>query len=77
MNPSANLYEQDFYAWTMKNAQLLRQGKLTEIDVEHVAEELESMGRSERRELINRLMVLLAHLLKWQLQPSLRGKSGG
>lgn len=75
MNASANLYEQDFYAWTMKNAQLLRQGKLAEIDVEHVAEELESMGRGERRELISRLTVLLTHLLKWQLQPLLRGKS--
>jgi hypothetical protein len=75
MNANANLYEQDFYAWTMQNAQLLRQGKLAEIDVEHIAEELESMGRSARRELINRLAVLLAYLLKWQLQPPLRGKS--
>lgn len=69
------LYEQDFYAWTMKNAELIRQGRFPEIDLEHVAEELESMGRSEKRELISRLAVLLAHLLKWHFQPSQRGRS--
>lgn len=69
------LYDRDFYAWTLKNAELLRQGRLSEIDAEHVAEELETMGRSERRELINRLAVLLAHLLKWRSQPNRRGRS--
>ena len=69
------LYDRDFYAWTLKNAELIRQGRLSEIDAEHVAEELETMGRSERRELINRLAVLLAHLLKWQSQPNRRGRS--
>jgi len=68
-------YDQDFYAWAIKNAELLRQGRLSEIDAEHVAEELESMGKSERRELISRLEVLLVHLLKWQFQPGLRGAS--
>jgi len=58
-------YEEDFYAWAMQTAQQLRQGQWSEIDVEKVAEELASMGRSERRELISRLAVLLAHLLKW------------
>ena len=62
-------YEKDFYAWTMHNAQLLRQGKLSEIDIENVAEEIESMGRSDKRALISRLAVLIAHLLKWQVQP--------
>jgi hypothetical protein len=59
-------YKQDFYAWAMKNAALIRQGRFSEIDAEHVAEELESMGKSEKRELISRLSILLTHLLKWQ-----------
>jgi hypothetical protein len=71
----SEVYNQDFYAWAMQNAQLLRQGRLSEIDIEHIAEELESMGKSERRELINRLSVLLAHLLKWLFQPELRSNS--
>ncbi len=70
-----SLYEQDFYAWTIQNARLLRHGNLGEIDVEHIAEELESLGRSERRALVNRLAVLLAHLLKWRAQPGLRSNS--
>jgi hypothetical protein len=68
-------YDTDFHAWTMLNARLLREGKLTQIDAEHVAEELESMGASERRELLSRLQVLLVHLLKHQYQPERRGKS--
>jgi len=74
MNATAELYEQDFYAWTLKNAELLREGRLGELDLEHLAEELESMGRSEKRELIHRLAVLLAHLLKWQVQAGRRGR---
>lgn len=69
------LYDQDFYAWALRNADLLRQGKLSEIDAANIAEELESMGRSERRALVNRLAVLLAHLLKWRCQPGLRCNS--
>ena len=75
MNSTTKLYERDFYAWTLKNAELLRQGRLGEIDLEHLAEELDSMGRSEKRELINRLAVLLAHLLKWRIQANRRGRS--
>ena len=68
-------YEADFHAWAMRNARLLRQGRLTDLDIEHIAEELESMGASERRELLSRLQVLLLHLLKYQFQPERRGKS--
>jgi Domain of unknown function DUF29 len=63
-----NLHDQDFYAWALRNAALLRDGRFSEIDIEHVAEELESMGRSERRELVSRLAILFAHLLKWAHQ---------
>lgn len=68
-------YEKDFYAWTVHNAQLLREGKLSEIDVKNIAEEIESMGKSEKRELINRLAVLITHLLKWQFQQERRSNS--
>ncbi|HLB41270.1 MAG TPA: DUF29 domain-containing protein [Gammaproteobacteria bacterium] len=70
-----NEYEKDFYAWAVHNAKLLRTGKLSEVDIEHVAEEIESMGKSEKRELINRLAVLMAHLLKWQHQAAQRSRS--
>ena len=68
-------YETDFHAWAVQNARLLREGKLTQLDAEHIAEELEGMSASERRELLNRLQVLLLHLLKYQYQPERRGKS--
>jgi len=70
-----SLYEQDFHAWTMQQAELLRARKLDCADIDNIAEEIESMGRSEKRELTSRLTVLLAHLLKWQLQPAFRGNS--
>ncbi len=68
-------YDKDFYGWLLENAQLLRERKWAEIDAEHIAEELESMGKSERRELVSRLTVLLAHLLKWRFQPAKRSRS--
>lgn len=75
MNALARLYDQDYYAWTRENARLLREGRVGEIDFEHLAEEVESMGASERSQLQNRHRVLLAHLLKWQYQPQYRGRS--
>jgi hypothetical protein len=68
-------YNKDFYTWILKNVALIRTGRFSEIDSEHIAEELESMGRSERRELISRLTVLMVHLLKWKFQPVKRSKS--
>jgi hypothetical protein len=68
-------YERDFYAWALHNAQLLYEGQLSEIDRIHIAEELESMGHRDKRELISRLIVLITHLLKWQFQPERRSKS--
>lgn len=70
-----NLYERDLYAWAMRNAALLRAGCLEEIDHMNLAEELESMGRSERRALGSRLAVLLMHFLKWCYQPERRDRS--
>lgn len=72
---SADLYDQDFYEWTVRNAELLRSGRATEADLTHIAEEIEDMGKRERRELLSRLSTLIAHLLKWQAQPDRRGNS--
>ena len=69
------LHDLDFYAWTQQQVDLLKSGNLVDVDVKHLIEEIESMGAGERRELINRLAVLLAHLLKWHYQPSFRGRS--
>lgn len=70
-----SLYEHDFSAWAQRQASLLRQGRFADLDVAHLIEELDTMGASERRELINRLAVLLAHLLKWRHQSERRSKS--
>ena len=69
------LHDQDFYAWANEQAGLLRTGRLSEADIDHIADEIESMGKSEKRELVSRLTVLLLHLLKWQFQPERRGSS--
>ena len=68
-------YDKDFYAWALENAELLRQKKFEEIDIENIAEEIESMGKSNKRSLFSHLSVLMAHLLKWKFQPIRRSKS--
>lgn len=62
-------YDQDFYAWTQHQAALLREEKWADLDYTNLAEELESLGKRDRRELGRRLEVLVMHLLKWQYQP--------
>lgn len=74
MKPQFN-YDNDFYSWAMHNAQLLKEGKLSEADIKQIAEELESMGRSEYNALVSRLGILLAHILKWHYQPEYRSWS--
>ena len=74
MSP-AELYDRDFHEWTIRNAELLRSGRAADADLDHIAEEIEDMGKRERRELLSRLGVLIAHLLKWQAQPERRGRS--
>jgi hypothetical protein len=71
----SNPYETDIIAWANEQAALLRAGKFSEVDIAHIAEEIEDVGKSERRELASRMSVLLAHLLKWQFQPDRRGSS--
>ena len=69
---AASLYERDFYAWTEQQATLLKARYLSGIDIDNLAEEIESMGASQRRELHSRLRVLVAHLLKWRHQTQAR-----
>ncbi|MFO1358562.1 DUF29 domain-containing protein [Plasticicumulans sp.] len=68
-------YDEDVLAWAREQAQLLRSGRYAELDIEHLAGEIEDVGKSEQRELESRMAVLLAHLLKWQYQPERRGNS--
>jgi hypothetical protein len=75
MPADSALYDRDFYAWSNEQAALLRAGRLGEADIAHIAEEIESMGRTEKRELISRLTILLLHLLKWRFQPAKRAPS--
>ena len=69
MSTHAKLYDQDFYAWTQDQAALLRESKVQDLDLANLAEEIDSLGRSDKRELGNRLRILVLHLLKWRYQP--------
>jgi len=68
-------YEKDFYSWTQEQANLLKNGQFDSLDIPNLIEEIETMGRSEKRELESRLTVLLLHLLKWKYQEARRGRS--
>jgi hypothetical protein len=67
------LYDRDFYAWANEQATLLRSGRLSEADIENIAEEIESLGKREKRELARQLTAILLQMLKWRHQPVLRG----
>ena len=68
-------YEKDVVAWSREQAELLRAGRWAELDIDHIADEIDDVGKSEQRELANRMAVLLAHLLKWQFQPDRQSAS--
>ena len=70
-------YETDFYLWTQQQADLLRQGQFNrvDLDLENIAEEIESMGKRDRRSVSSYLQNVLLHLLKWRYQPERRGTS--
>lgn len=69
------VYQLDFDVWTQQTAQLLREGRWAEIDVMHLAEELEDLGKRDRRAIVSQLIRLLMHLLKWEYQPERRSDS--
>ncbi|MEA5602584.1 DUF29 domain-containing protein [Nostoc sp. UHCC 0252] len=73
--PSPSLYETDFYAWTQQQVTLLRNEQWSQIDLQNLIEEIQSLGKQQRQELRNRLSVLIGHLLKWQYQPQRRSRS--
>ena len=75
MGAALNLYDQDFYAWTQEQAKLIKEKSFDKLDLINLFEEVESMGKHEKRELGSRLTVLLMHLLKWKYQPSRQCKS--
>ena len=68
-------YEDDFALWSAEQAALIRAGKFERVDLENVAEEIESLGRSDKRAIRSRLEVLTMHLLKWERQPEYRSRS--
>ncbi len=72
---TATAYDKDVILWSEEQARLLRARRFTELDIEHLADEIEDVGKSERRELASRMAVLLAHLLKWKTQPENRSNS--
>ena len=76
MRANTTRYDQDFYAWSREQADLLRAGHAADADLENIAEEIESIGKTEKRELISRLTVLLLQLVKWRFQPAKRGQAG-
>ncbi len=69
------LYEEDEHLWLFENAKLLREGRLDLVDIEHIAETLENMGKRDYREIVSRMKVLIVHLLKWIFQPESRSSS--
>jgi len=70
-----DLYDEDFLAWTERTADLLRRARFAAIDVDHLAEEVEDMGKRDVREANSRVRIVLVHLLKWRHQPRKRSPS--
>ena len=70
-----NLYNEDYYLWLRNTAQLIKEKRFSEVDADNLVEEIEDMGRSEKRALESNLVVLLLHLLKYKYQPSKRSNS--
>ncbi len=72
---SVSAYEEDVVLWAREQARLLRERRFDELDLDHLVDEVEGVGKSERREIRNRMAVLVAHLLKWKYQPGRRSPS--
>ena len=69
---SLDLYDSDYYQWLNVTATLLSEGRLNDLDVPNLLDELEAMGKSQKRAIESYLKVLLLHLLKWNYQPTMR-----
>src|SRR5690349_16494827 len=76
MNYSTQVsYDQDFYRWALHTADLLKTGQFLEVERKNLVEEIETIARHEKREFVNRLIILIAHLLKWKFKPDRRSNS--
>jgi hypothetical protein len=75
LQPIDDLYERDFHAWLQENARLLKQQQWSEVDWVNVIEEIEALGRAERKALRSNLIRIVQHLLKWHYQPQKRSRS--
>ncbi len=75
LSTSSTVYEQDFQLWLDHTIVLLKTKNFDSLDLEHLVEELESMSRRDKREILSRLDVILMHLLKWRYQPGNRSLS--
>jgi len=69
------LYQRDYRSWLQYHTLLLKESRFTELDIENLIEELESVAKRDERELCGRMIVVIAHLLKWEYQPVMRGNS--
>lgn len=69
-------YDLDFSAWTIRQAELLRAGRLSEADVERIAEEIEDLGKSEKRALASHIRTVIEHLIKLQASPAAEPRAG-
>jgi hypothetical protein len=72
LSVNKTLYEQEYERWLEEQVNLLRSRRFEELDIENLVEELEGLNKSNERELESHLIVLIAHLLKWEYQPNLR-----
>ena len=72
---TSHLYDQDFYLWIETTAKQLKEGKFSEVDLENLIEEIECMGKSEKKVITSNLIVVLIHLLKYKYQPEKRSNS--
>ena len=72
---TTTLYDTDFHLWLEATIKQLKERNFEAVDLENLIEEIESMGRSEKRELKSRTVVLVMHLLKWKYQPNKRTRS--
>jgi hypothetical protein len=70
-----DLYDIDFYVWTQAQAAALREGKVDTLDLGNLAEEIDSLGRSQTYAVRSQMDRLLVHLLKWRYEPTHRGHS--
>lgn len=74
-NSQETLYDQDYYLWLSNTAKLLKAKKFAQLDLENLIEEIESLGKSEKRAITSNLIVVILHLLKWRYQPEKRSNS--